>query len=187
MAMSDAAVTQSVERCKYQHKWIAAHNEAGDVQVFCEVCRRNPKTQREREQSEAIVYLREWIKPGDTVYTKVDRVSRSGMSRVISAYVIRDNQPQWISYNVARALGWGFDDKQEGVKVGGCGMDMGFHLVYELSYVLFPKYECMAPAGDKHPYQHCSSSEHVNSGEDKLKCGPGVWHQNGYALKQRWL
>ena len=27
--------------------------------------------------------------------------------------------------------------KNDAVVVGGCGMDMGFHLVYTLSYVLF--------------------------------------------------
>jgi hypothetical protein len=27
----------------------------------------------------------------------------------------------------------------DGYKVGGCGMDMGFHLVYTLASVLFPE------------------------------------------------
>ena len=30
-----------------------------------------------------------------------------------------------------------YDSKREGVKVGGAGMDMGFHLVYNLAAVLF--------------------------------------------------
>ena len=37
----------------------------------------------EAERAEAIAKLREWIKPGDTVYTVLDSVSRSGMSRHI--------------------------------------------------------------------------------------------------------
>lgn len=35
----------------------------------------------DREREEAITKLREWIKPGDTVYTILDHVSSSGMSQ----------------------------------------------------------------------------------------------------------
>jgi hypothetical protein len=38
---------------------------------------------------------------------------------------------------VARAIGWKFDQVHGGVKVDGAGMDMGFHLVYTLSQVLY--------------------------------------------------
>jgi hypothetical protein len=34
-------------------------------------------------QVEALAKLRDWIKPGDTVYTMLDHVSPSGMSRAI--------------------------------------------------------------------------------------------------------
>lgn len=91
------------------------------------------------EQAEAIARLREWIKPSDTVYTILRSVSRSGMSRVISLIVFskEDNRPLHISWNAAKAMEWGHDDKKEGLKVSGCGMDMGFHAVYTLSRVLF--------------------------------------------------
>lgn len=32
------------------------------------------------EQAEAFARLRDWLKPGDTVYTVLDSVSRSGMT-----------------------------------------------------------------------------------------------------------
>ena len=72
-----------------------------------------------------------------TVYTVLKHVSRSGMKRVIDVYVIRDNRPYRLSWSAAELMGWTYDRNHEGIVVGGCGMDMGFHLVYSLSYVLF--------------------------------------------------
>jgi len=87
------------------------------------------------ERQEAIDRLREILKPGDTVYTIVKHVSRSGMLRHIELYVIKDNEPQRLSGWAADALGWRWTN--DGVVVGGCGMDMGFHTVYELAATLF--------------------------------------------------
>lgn len=131
----------------------------------------------DREKTEAIEQLRQWIKPGDTVYTILDHVSSSGMSRAIRVlvptirpserYAIRTHTPDTCpgkpcsdvcdhveysergaavdfihpNYAVGKALGlrhWkrnGYE--QDALIVGGCGMDMGFHLVYELSSVLY--------------------------------------------------
>lgn len=94
-------------------------------------------TAKQREAEEARERLLEWIKPGDTVYCVLRHVSQSGMSRVIAPIVFRDNEPLFIGWNVARLLDFRFDSKKEGVKVGGAGMDMGFHLVYSLSSSLF--------------------------------------------------
>lgn len=105
------------------------------------------------EKQEAIDQLREWIKPGDTVYTILEHVSRSGMQReirVLVPYVKRDGvcgpgnnnglacsvdflHPNW---SVAKALGLR-QGKRDGLIMGGCGMDMGFALVYELSHALY--------------------------------------------------
>lgn len=98
-------------------------------------------TAKQTEQSEAIERLREWIKPGDTVYTILRHVSSSGMSRVIQlvSFEVRDGKPSplFIGYNVAKALDYRWDNHKEGIKIGGTGMDMGFALVYELSRALF--------------------------------------------------
>ena len=80
--------------------------------------------------------LKELLKEGDTIYTVLRSVSRSGMSRAIDCYVFRDNKPLYLSYAIATVL----DERQNetgAVKVTGCGMDMGFHLVYNLSSVLY--------------------------------------------------
>jgi hypothetical protein len=95
-------------------------------------------TKKEREISEAKAKLLDILKPGDTIYTHVEHVSRSGMMRVISAKVIRDNEPRDISWLVAKALDWSYQDKWPyGVKVNGCGMDMAFHLVTTLASTLW--------------------------------------------------
>ena len=116
------------------------------------------------------------IKPGDTVYTKLVHVSRSGMYRVIDLYIIKDNEPYRISWSASKLLE-GYDERHEGCKAGGCGMDMGFALVHNLSYALHRDYECI---GDG-----CPSNDHVN--DWKSPRGKDVMHSNGYALKHRWL
>lgn len=92
-------------------------------------------------REEAKQRLLEWLKPGDTVYTICDHVSRSGMSRRIRVVVFLGNKASdaiYPSHAVATLLGWKYNDGwTSSVTVSGCGMDMGFHLVYTLSYALF--------------------------------------------------
>lgn len=88
-----------------------------------------------REQ--AIEKLREAIEPNDTLYTQLNHVSKSGMTRHIAVRHIKDDYPYDYTYLIAKALGWVYSDKNHGVKVGGCGMDMGFHLINTLSYTLY--------------------------------------------------
>jgi hypothetical protein len=124
-------------------------------------------------KQEAITRLHEILKPGDTVQTILRHVSRSGMSRSISPVVNGED----ISYLVV-PLGYRFDKKNGGVKIGGCGMDMGFHLVYNLSWAMFTEgFEC---AGEK----KCHASDHSN-GDRNYK--PHTHKVGGYALVQRWL
>jgi hypothetical protein len=74
-----------------------------------------------------------------TVYTILRRISSSGMTRHISLKIAQGGEIYDITYTAALALG----DKLHSVdgfntiKVNGAGMDMGFHLVYSLSSVLF--------------------------------------------------
>lgn len=72
-----------------------------------------------------------------TVYHSVTHVSRSGMSRSIKFYIIRDGQPLSIDYLMAASGTGSLDNKNGGIKVHGCGMDMGFNSVYNLSWHLF--------------------------------------------------
>lgn len=170
------------------------------------------------EVEESLANLREWIKPGSVVYTILRHVSRSGMSRNVSVVVpfrgdfLHPNHAVAVVTGQPLVRGW-----NDSVKVGGCGMDMGFALVYGLSRRLFPEgYGCIG--------EGCPSNDHSNGDRDYTPHGsvggcragkqPCVchdesswavggwpngcsscgchrvthWHKDGgYALKQRWL
>ena len=96
------------------------------------------------EKQEALERLKEWIKKGDTLHTTVRHVSRSGMMRHISVKHLKatDNPERPVNvsnydYHIARVLDLPEAPNYQGVKIGGCGMDMGFHLVYSLSRAIF--------------------------------------------------
>jgi ABC-type thiamine transport system ATPase subunit len=93
------------------------------------------------EQEENIEYLRNLI-AGDekpVIYTILRHVSSSGMSRDISLIYIKNNSIYHLNYSAAMALGDRLVSRNssDAIRVNGCGMDMGFHLVYNLSSVLF--------------------------------------------------
>lgn len=100
--------------------------------------KRLSKSEKAAVKSEAIDSLKNTLKEGDTIYTVLRHVSRDGMSRQIDVYVIRNNEPRYLSYWTAKALDYR-QAKNGAAQVGGCGMDMGFHLVDSLSYALFKK------------------------------------------------
>tara|TARA_Y100000004_G_scaffold145714_1_gene166323 strand:- start:1281 stop:1634 length:354 start_codon:yes stop_codon:yes gene_type:complete len=116
-------------------------------------------------KEQAIEQLKEHMKPGDTIHTELAHVTRSGMTRFIKVRQIKDNYPFNFTRLVANALGWKYSDRYQAIKVGGCGMDMGFHLIYCLGQVLWPE-------GTPEPHG-------IRNGEPD-SCG-------GYALKHRWL
>jgi hypothetical protein len=93
----------------------------------------------ERYQN-ALRSLREHCPPGSDVYVTVTHVSRSGMSRNIKAFscgINSDGKPemQWLGGWISTVLGMPLT-KDDGVKIGGCGMDLGFALVNSLSYAI---------------------------------------------------
>ena len=90
------------------------------------------KTDKERAKA----FLKDWFPKDSTAHTTVVHVARSGMSRHIKVFAISGERIQNISYHVAKFLNWRYTDK-EAVFVGGCGMDMGFHLIYTLSSKLY--------------------------------------------------
>lgn len=143
-------------------------------------------------KQEAIQHLQELLKPGDTVYTVLRHVSRSGMYRRLDLYIIRDDQPQRITYAVAKATGSRYDEKHESLGVSGCGMDMGFAVVYDLSRVMFPDgFGCIG--------ERCPSNDHSNGDRDFTMDGlprkdpegnetVAHWHRSGgYALRHKWM
>lgn len=131
---------------------------------------------RKEEIEEARTRLREIVKPGDTVYCILRSVSRSGMQRIISLLLRTDDGMQDISGWAATATDTALDRDRFGLKMGGCGMDMGFAAVNDLSSVLFSKfyngvgYECV---GDGCPSNHHSNGDSKTcefcEGDGKLK------------------
>lgn len=90
------------------------------------------------EKQHAIERLKEILSDTSTIYTLVTTVSQSGMSRSIKCLVIYKGELLDISALVAKAIEYRFDNKNGGVKIKGCGMDMGWHLVENaLSYALY--------------------------------------------------
>ena len=147
------------------------------------------------ETLEAIDYLRAELTPGRTVYTKITHVSRSGMSRSIERYLAegRDNLAN-ITWQVARAANSRLDNNHGGIIMGGCGMDMGFALVYGLGRTLYPDgVPCTGSRGyDPHTYEtthdapRCKSNEHTNSPD--MPYSRDITHRDGgYALHQVWM
>ena len=121
--------------------------------------------------------LHKFVQPGDTVYTILRHVSRSGMSRVISCYIKTDTGMQWLDGWIARVGIYRLDREREGLKIGGCGMDMGFAIVYDLSYQLFKDgFTCIG--------EGCPSNDHSN-GDRNYE--PHQHSDAGYALRHRWL
>jgi hypothetical protein len=134
-----------------------------------------------REQAEAVERLREWVRPGDTVYCVLRRVSKSGMTRVIDLKALDTSDERrpvtHIGYNAAKALGLPYDDRRQGIKIGGAGMDMGFALVYDLGWKLFGEgWTCTGPG--------CPSNDHTN-GDRNYE--PHPHRDGGYALRHEWL
>jgi hypothetical protein len=74
------------------------------------------------------------------------------------------------------------------IKVGGCGMDMGFSLVYGLSRTLYREgHACTI--GEDHGHHsgtdYCPSNDHVN--DRNWSRYEGLHSDGGYAVSQRWL
>jgi len=158
-------------------------------------------TRKEKERQEAITELRGMLAPGMEVVCILRHVSRSGMVRDISPHIIQNGQIRSIAWNVAKALDLPLKDSNgsNAVRVGGCGMDMGFHLVYNLGRVLFPdgfglEHWKETPDGGHFGYCRPPTRDDVCLLQGKgFVCrgrngDTSGWDDDGgYALKCRWL
>ena len=88
-------------------------------------------------KKEALMRLKEVLKKGDTLHTQLMHVSQSGMTRHIKVRQLKDSKALDWTTLVSTALDWRASEKTRGIVVGGCGMDMGFHLIYTLTMKLF--------------------------------------------------
>ncbi len=109
------------------------------------------------EYTEQLARLKEWLPPGSTLYTICESVSRSGMQRTIRTLIpyVPDHETirafygkeiQFLhpNYAIATVTGYSLDKRPgyNGVKIGGCGMDMGFALVNHVSEKLYGGKRC---------------------------------------------
>lgn len=149
------------------------------------------KAEKEAQRLEAITALKKMVTPGMRIYTQLEHVGSSGMSRRIKVFIpvtsdyeqnkmsIRD-----ITYWTAHACGYRFNGDKGSIVIGGCGMDMGYAIVYSLSRVLFADdFKCIG--------EHCPSNDHVNDRDGSFKreaANIGRKHSDGgYALTHSWL
>jgi len=154
-----------------------------------------PKRETERQRRErAATTLRELCPPGTRVYTSLEHRARSGMARWVSLYVIHKGRNVNVTGYAATVLGARRSDAHNGgIRVDGCGMDMGFHLVYHLAATLYPTGHGCIGAG-------CPSNDHSNGDRDetphRVRVHTGAmidvhydhWHtEGGYALTREWL
>lgn len=99
------------------------------------------------ERDEARATLREFVERSQkrrdgspVIYTFLRHVSKSGMSRDITLKIVDgDGTLRDITYTAALAIGEKPRDNygRRVIRVHGCGMDMGFHLVYSVSHALY--------------------------------------------------
>ena len=128
-------------------------------------------------QQDACEKLRKLIQPGDKVFSILDHVSKSGMTRHIRIKLIsKDGTTYDPNYLVAQALDMRQAKRGDGIVTQGCGMDMGFSLVYNLGYALFPDgFTCTGLKTDK---------DHSNRKGDY---SPHIHKDGWYALRHEWL
>jgi hypothetical protein len=90
-------------------------------------------------RDEVLNELRRLCPPGKTIYTILRNISRSGMTRRISAVVIHGGEPMQLDWLICKIGLFSLSNKHEGMIVRGCGMDMGLHVVYALGRTLYPQ------------------------------------------------
>lgn len=83
------------------------------------------------EKTKAIEYLKDYLKQSNRIYTSIDHVSKSGMQRIVKAYIIINDNILHISHLIGKAAGYRFknDANYYGCVVNGCGFDAGYELV----------------------------------------------------------
>jgi hypothetical protein len=136
-------------------------------------------------------FLLKNLPPNTKVYTICRHVSRSGMMRIISLIIIIDGEPYEISWHIDKLGLFSRKYPNNGLTVYGCGMDMGFHVVYELGRVLYPDgfpepcTKCGHPKTDEWELGMCPAGQCTFRGRNGDTSGYET--DGGYALNHKWL
>ena len=107
------------------------------------------KAAKEERATKSANVLKQHLSTGDRVWCNITKTAASGMSRRIRCYIplnddgTSDHKPTIydITWHVANVLDWPLND--DGIRVDGCGMDMGFHLVSTMARSLFGDYKTL--------------------------------------------
>lgn len=159
-----------------------ATSESGSTTEISEANRQLAEMVQEHQRE--LDELRTIFPVGSTARTILRHVSASGMTRWISVVAPTAEEVTDVTYMVARVLGEKIDRRHDGIKVGGCGMDMGFDLVYRMSRKLYPHgFECIGRDSEARVF--CPANDHANGDRDYTPHHHA--HAGGYAVSQRWL
>lgn len=141
------------------------------------------------DQRAAVDALREMLPPGALVRTRLISEARSGMSRTIEALATVDGREVSLDNLIAETGAFKIA-KNGHIRMDGCGMDMGFALVYSLSSMLYNDggictgSSGYTPTGRKSKAPRCGSNDHTNGDRVYRK---GKRHADGgYTLHQSW-
>jgi hypothetical protein len=122
--------------------------------------------------------LRELLPPGSEVKTVLRHCSKSGMMRVVLPLYKGERIPY-----IDEVTQFKYNKNHDGFTVHGCGTDVGFELVYNLSSAIYRNgFDCIGngPFGNR-----CPSNDHVNIRDQSQM--PKHHKDGGYALRQRWV
>jgi len=143
-----------IDRNPFGGRGVIRHLMRSDTRKGCKMktATMTKKQQKQEDYNYAKKQLLEYfVKEGDTVYTVLRSVAPSGMSRTMSLKVAKEGRILDLTYYASVVLDYTLVEVNgsRALRVGGCGMDMGFHVVYSLSRVLFrDKYEGQPDAVD---------------------------------------
>ena len=147
------------------------------------------------EAEEAKKTLREILPPGSTVLCILRSVSRSGMSREIS-FLTETHRDVTGLFGIVGEYRRG---NRDGLKVTGCGMDMGFAVVYDVSRRLYP--DGFGVKCEECDFRAKTEAELFDARTDEEKArnvtphkfygrngdASGWDNDGGYALESRWI
>lgn len=133
--------------------------------------------------------LRDIFRPGSTAATVLRHCSASGMTRAITVHDLRD-AGRYLSPRVAVAADMDWSDRYEAISVSGCGMDMGFSVVYDLAATLYGhasdgRSPRMQPAVPMTPLEKRRLADWRR--RERARSPHYANTSGGYAISQRWI
>ena len=132
------------------------------------------KKEKAEARQNSLEMLRRLCPPGTKVYCVLRHVSRSGMMRRIDLYTFSkgdDGQCEktFLTGYASHVLGYSWND--DGLRVDGCGMDMGHHVVMNLSYAIHGRDNVNVPKDkDGQPFKPSKDA-----------------YRAGYSLVHEWM